>query len=65
MTGRFFIINAAGAFYRHLPGELVSWGPLGKANEAQTAMSARYVADKYPGSRVVELRGKNVCEVGS
>ena len=60
---RFFVIDAAGSFYRHLPGYFVSWGPIGQANEFQTAMSARYIADQYKGARVVELRGKNVCEV--
>ena len=59
----FYVINAAGVFYRHLPGELISWGPLGKANEYQTAMSARHTSDKYPGSRVVEVKGKKIIEV--
>lgn len=63
MIGRFFVINAGGALYSHAPGMLVSWGTLPHANEFQTAQSARYVSDKYPGSRVVEMRGKRMCEV--
>ena len=59
----FYVINAAGEFYRHLPGELISWGPLGKANDYTAAMSAGYAADKYPGSRVVEVKGKKIIEV--
>jgi len=58
-----FVINAAGAFYRHLPGCFVSWGPVGHANEFQTVQSARYVANMYKGARVVEMKGKKICEV--
>ena len=60
---RFFVINRAGCFYSHAPGRIVSWGALLKANEYQSAQSARYTVDKYPGSRVVEMIGKRVCEV--
>ena len=59
----FYVINAAGVFYRYVPGELVSWGPLGKANEYQTEMSARYTREKHAGSRVVEVKGKKIVEV--
>lgn len=60
---RYFVINAAGAFYRHLPGRIVSWDTIGKANEFQTVQSARYIADAYKGSRVVEMKGKKVVEL--
>ena len=63
MTGRFFVINSVGALFSHALGKIVSWGALPQANEFQTAQSARYIRDKYPGSRVVEMRGKRMCEV--
>jgi len=56
----YYVINAAGEFYRHLPGCFVSWGPLGMANKYQTIQSARYTAEKYPGTRVVEVKGKKI-----
>jgi hypothetical protein len=59
----YFVINAAGEFYRHLPGCFVSWGPVGHANEFQTVQSARYVSDNYKGARVVEMKGKKIVEV--
>ena len=61
--GRYFVINAAGEFYRHLPGCFVSWGPVGHANEFQHIQSAKCIAEKYAGARVVEVKGKKTIEV--
>lgn len=59
----FFVINAGGAFYSHKAGCLIEWANIGKANEFQTVQSARYISDKYPGTRVVEAKGKRILEV--
>lgn len=59
----FYVINIASGFYTHSLGTLVSWGPLNKANVFCTAMSAKYISEKYPDSRVVEVKRKRIIEI--